>query len=764
MAKGYCLLPELADKLKQAALKNEINIEKMYSMTSQERRSLFEKYIDKDNAQLVNTEFERAMVSEQQNALLDWAQRTFSGKEKKSAKYKDVIAKIDDLNKLGVLTPENEKAYLEDLVRDKLGVTVTNEEAAIIAEKATELEALGAKVTNLGDPFVDQEAQLTYLRAKRKMEDYLDSLTPQSKTRIALSTISRGNMLFRIASIAVNVNSNNLQGSLELIVRRFNTRSFSGMNNKSVVDTVKFFTKVYKQTGYDLSRMTTLDSDRKILGEEYNNAQGPGVIRKAGRIYQDLIFEKTQGLPDVFAASFALGDRANLMSTRLALAMGLKGDAAKAKAQEFYKDSLLVEPKTKEGDLIRKNGIADALRSTNQDDRLFSERALKFRSIFNVGDLRFGDVNIPFVKTTANAIQSGLEVSGVTVPSEVLVRTIKMVKFVKDGNGTWGEASKEAFTGFSNAVIRAGIGMTAAFLLANAIDPRDYMGAYPTQPKERELLRLRKATANSINIGGRWVSLDWFGPLATPLVGFLSAKKYGKTFEDTVLNYFSGSAYQVTRIPGLDWFGQTYDYVKRTLAASGKQTTDARVKDFANFMAQFVTSRAIPGIIQESAKATDPIERETKSKTDALAPLKAAIPGIRQTLPEKIGIFGETTPGEGWKVLLFGGRLKTGRTDAVIEEMVRLQEKGNLPAIAPLDDPQAGSDRMVRLKTQIGEDKYRQAIVSFGKKFHSEIAQLIKDSSYKELPDEDKKVEIDKLKGNILDDVLEEYGYEKPEK
>lgn len=751
--------------MKKAYQSGELpNIEKLAEMSSQERRDLFSKFIDDESAKGVNAGFENALTGESARAMKTWVERTFSSKEKKSTAYKDILTKIDDLNKKGLLTPESERKFMEDLVTEKLGGTLSVDEARTIAEKSSKLQDLYSKVDALGDPYSDHKAQLDYFKARRDMEDYIDSLNPQSKLRVASSTIARGNMLFRLGSILVNINSNNLQGSLEAVVRRFETRSVKGFNNKAVSDVVKFNAQVFKETGFDLSRMTSLESERKLLGEEFSNAQGKGIVRKVGRVYQDLLFNLTQGLPDVVAASLAGGDRANLLSTRIALQKGLKGEAAKAEAMKIFRDSLRIEPQTKEGQLVKSNAVADALRSTNQDKRLFADRALKFRKILNGKDLRFGDVSIPFVKTTANAIQSSLEASGILVPADAIVRTIKMVKLVQNHEGSLGEVSREAFSGFGSSMVRAGLGTTAAFLVANAIDSNNYIGAYPKTSKEQELIRLRKATANSVNVGGHWVSLDWFGPLAAPLVGFLSAKKYGDNFQDDAANYFTGAGYQISRIPGMDFVTNTSSFIVDQLKPGGKQTATARMQDAVNYAVNFITSRAVPGFVSEFAQATDTVQRDVRKREDPTAPLKSAIPGLRETLPPKLSIFGETTPTEGWKQLILGGRFKTGKTDAVIEELVRLQDKNALPAIAPVDDPRDGVDRFQALKKQIGDEKYGEAVKSFGKSFHSGINDLLSNDKYKSADDSDKQYLINTLKKKLIDKTLDDYNFKEAEK
>jgi len=759
----FCLRPELTAKLKDAAKAGQISIEKLATMSSEERRVLFGKFIDAESAKGVNAGFENAWTKESATAMKTWVEKTFSSAEKKKPAYNDIINKINNLNKQGILSPESETAFMEDLVREKLGASISVEEASKIAEKANTLEQTYSKVTGLGDPYSDHRSQEAYLKARRDMENYVDSLTPSSNLRVAQSTISRGNMLFRAGSILVNINSNNLQGALESVVRRFETRRLGGLNNKAVSDTVKWQTHLFKAYGYDLSRMTSLESDRKILGESYNNVAGKGIIRKTGQVYQDFLFNMTQGLPDVFASSLAGADRANLMSTRMVAEKGLKGAEAKTKALDIYRDSMRVEPLTDEGKLVKANAVADALRSTNQDKRIFADRALKFRNLLNHDDLRFGDISIPFVKTTANAIQSSLEASGITVAPSAIIRTIKMVKMVAGHEGSLGEVSKEAFSGFGSTLVRAGLGTTGAFLVANAIDSKNYIGVYPTTSKEQELLRLRKASANSINVGGKWISLDWFGPLAAPLVGFMSAKKYGKNFQDGLVNYVQGAGYTATRTPGFDFVNQTAKYIT-SLVPGTKQTASARITDAANYAVQYITSRAIPGFVGEGAQATDTVTRETSAKGDVTAPFKAAIPGLRETLPAKLSVFGETTPSEGWKVLILGGRLKQGKTDHVIDELTRLNDAGSLPGIAPVNDRRDGLSSFTRLKSQVGEQQYTKAVIDFGKSFHSGISDLMSTPEYKDATDPEKQLQINNLKKKTATQVLDDYGYIKPEK
>jgi hypothetical protein len=161
------------------------------------------------------------------------------------------------------------------------------------------------------------------------------------------------------------------------------------------------------------------------------------------------------------------------------------------------------------------------------------------------------------------------------------------------------------------------------------------------------------------------------------------------------------------------------------------------------------------------AQLTDDVVRDTNRKEDILGPIKAKFPGWRNTLPANRTVFGETTPTEGWKVLLFGARVKTGRDDVVIQELSRLQDAGQLPSIT---DVSKTSPRAKELKNQIGADRFEQFQISFGGKFKKGIEQVIRKGEYKRSNDEEKKNTIDKIKNTIFESELKKFHYKKPKK
>src|SRR3990167_6017781 len=104
----FCIPKAQAQKLKDSALKGEVNIKELYDMSSKERNEFFVKHTDKDIGKLLNIEFEKAMVSKQKTAITDWAKSVFTPQEKTKIVYKNVLDKINKLNDMGALTPQGE--------------------------------------------------------------------------------------------------------------------------------------------------------------------------------------------------------------------------------------------------------------------------------------------------------------------------------------------------------------------------------------------------------------------------------------------------------------------------------------------------------------------------------------------------------------------------------------------------------------------------------------------------------------------------------
>jgi hypothetical protein len=753
---AFCIRPDLAEKLKAAAKAGEIAIEKMYTMSSEDRRKLFEKYVDPETAKGVNTGFEKAMSSEQQAAIGKWVKDTFSSREKQKPEYKDILTKINELHDKGVLTPENEKAFLEDLVADKLGVSVSKEEASTIDTLTQDIAKHSDKVSPVGTHTIE------FYQAKRKMSDYLNSLTPNSNLRVFTSTIGRGTMLLSFKSPLLNIESNSIAGFLAAAERRIVQRRFNGFNNDFASKYRKYATDVYKKTGYDLSRFQAFGEGKMVRGEEIGHSQGKGIVRRTGRFFEDVAFNKMQGAPDAAFAAFHFTDSANLSSSVMALKEGLKGDAAKERALAIMKDAFSEEPETKEGMYVRAQAEADALYATFTNKSVASTIALSLRGIANkaTGDFRLGEITDPFVKTPANVIAAGLDYSGATVTAKIATGILRTLHDVAGGKSF----DRENFAEINKYMIRAGMGLTFSFLIAQMIKPEDFIGQYPTNPSEQKLLDARNAPTNAIKVGGHWISLDYLSVLGAPLLGFLYAKKYGNgSPADAAFRYAQGIGATIQNLPGLATIASAYDYIKNP-PDKNKGVADAALTAGKNALGA-LTSRIIPGGIIDLGNMTDQYRRE-KDKgsltSNVQGQIPGLIPGIAKGLPIKEDIFGTQEKTEPWiSTLLFGSRVKSSNDSELLTELAHLSDEGKLPA---LTDVTKNSKPMMQLKQQIGDKEYDKASHEFGTALRVNMTDAIKTDEYKAADSEGRRNILNKVKQQTIKDTLDTYGYEKPEK
>ena len=535
----FCIPKNLVEKLKASALKGEVDIKKLYEMSSEERRTFFAGHTDEALGKFINTEFEKAMVSKQKTAITDWAKSIFKPEEKTKPVYKNVLDKIAALDELGALNPRTERAFMEDLVSDKLGVSVSPEEVRFISEKAKRIDDAQVKLgKDLGNP--NREAEnINFFKAKKEMDDYLLNLTPSSKTKVVTGTIGRGMMLFSVKSPLLNIGSNIEIGFMEALSRRITEGRLKGANNNVAVDFVKMANRIYQKTGYDISRMESIKdsgaSGARVLGDTVHT-QGPGAVRKVGRIVEDIVFKQLMGAPDVAFSSAHFADSVNINSLKMA-----KGDSAKA--TEMMVDAMRIEPQTPQGELLRTQGILDAQKATWTDKSWASKVSEGIRKILNEvsGDVRAGDYLLPFVKTNANVIATGMDYAGMGIP-KALVKTVKAMR-----SGELG--SKEYFQSITRDLVRSGLGLVGAVAITSQLNDDDFVGAY--DPARAQIEGLRNSNYNAIRVGGKWISTAWLGPLMIPVNGIMYARKNGKTGAEKTFQYGRGVVSSALEIPGV---------------------------------------------------------------------------------------------------------------------------------------------------------------------------------------------------------------------
>lgn len=744
---SFCIPKHIVVKLLAGARSGDIDVKKLYNMTSTERRQLLQKYVDVATAKEINAGFEQSMSSTQRNAMASWVKDTFVGRDE--AKRTDIFDKISRLKETGLLDPQTEDNFMMDLVGQKLGITVTAKEAEEISKRSEKLkEEYDREHDRFGIP------QTSYFEEKKKMDEYLKSLNPTHNLKVLTSVAGRGAMLFSIKSPITNIIGNTSQAIEQSFERRIMSKQYKGVVDKEIIkDYLKKSAEIYKAGHFDVSRADSYSDGSKTLGEMITHSQGKGVIRKIGRFYEDVVFGKLMGDPDVIFARHVFVDSANLFATKIAKSEGLTGQALKDRANQLFLDASSPSATTPEGMLVREQAKAEALFSTYQNDSSMSELSLGIRNLVNKasGDLMLGDQIMPFVKTPANVISMSLDAGGFGF----IKGTIGLLK---GAIGEYKAGNPKPLRDVGRNYLRSGMGMLFAAILAGLIDPEDFVGLWPTSPSEQELLKAKGGNSNMIRVGGKWISLDYFGFLGSPLVGFMYAKKYGKNLPEAIYNYLAGVAAQTVQIPGLEESKNLISSIQ-SLAPGEYETMGSKMKKSLIGLVDQIRARVVPGIVSDLAKAFDDVEREA-DPNNVIEKLMSNIPGLRNQLPTRTDVFGEVIKGEPWySVILFGARVKTGRETEVINEMIRLDDAGQLPT---LSRPEKTSPRVKTLKEQIGDEKFAEAMMYFRSNYYEDVAKKIKSGVYRGKSDEDKKKELNKIKDDNLEKMLKKYHYKKP--
>ena len=635
------------------------------------------------------------------------------------------------------LNARNAKMYVREALDDIFGTTVSQEEANQIIGKIGEIEkSIVNTLDETGNPSVQTWQKIN------EMNNLVESLTPSPALQIATSIVGRGMMLSSVKSPVLNVVSNTENILTEMLIRRAvnsleGGASFSAVDKNVEKDYLAYADDVYRASGYNVSTTEGLDAATVTLGERRISTQGAGKFRAFARGVETGVFKYLMGYPDSRAKDFVFSDTAALEATTIAQNEGLSGEMLSKRATELYRDATRVAPLTEEGMLIREKAMIEANVATYTNDTAFSKFALGIRETLNkvTGNVRLGDQLMPFVKTPANVVALGMEYS---IGAAYLIPNLTTV--IRDVKA--GKLSAKSRTAIK-AAVRNGLGVVLAMLIAMALDPDDYTPDYDALTmSERRLALEKNAVFNSIRIGDKYISLDYFGPLAVPLTAVLSARRRG---EIAWFGYAKGVASQLQKLPGLQEFSETVDAIGRATSNKPEKT----VKNLNNALIDFVRARTIPSIVNDLAKSIDTYERETSAGTYDKA--KASIPGIRESLPLKYTTTSKT-PREtepAWSTVLFGARVKTAASNRVIYEIDRLYKKGAKPTIT--DVTRSGK------LSELSEAKQQRVRKEFAKRYYAEVYTLIRTRAYRAKDDEQKAAAINKVRRQIIEQLKKTY-------
>jgi len=611
-------------------------------------------------------------------------------------------------------------------VASKLGIIPTQEQTAEIIKRADDmLNNLKNAQTN-GNPTVD------YFVKYKDLENYANSIAPSNSLRVLVSVVGKGNLLASFKSPTTNIVANMPVAGLQAALRRQKL----GVT-KSIVDAElikqnkKQSWEIYRKTGYTLNNMTDVSPKGMTLGERITQSQGEGAIRKLGRIYENVIYKWSLGAPDLLFKDFAFNDYVSLAATKES-----GGDVAKA--NEIYKDAIRIMPKTELGQEIRQAAIEDSLIATYQNNGKISEAALKIRKSLDFG-VGFGEFIAPFVKTPANVVGMSLDTAfgGVRALTSEIIRDVKAGKVLTPKSEN------------VRLIAQNGLGLLVASLLLGAIDDDNYMPSYSLATnRDKQIAKELNIPFNAIRIGNTWFSMDYLGPLASPLMGLLQARRENGII-NSVMGYVKSGAIQTLSIPA---FGNVGDLNEKISNIVRKDGVDA-LENVASQAIEATVARAVPSIVSDISKMLDENDREAKTLKEKL---QAKTPLLREELPERYNVTtGKAMPRAENTVkrllidLFAGARVKEQVVNDMADELFRLNTKGYGASLT--DVTRSG------LLSKVDSEKKALIKKDFAQMYSKGVKELINTYRYKKADDEDKKDMIDSLRRKYVKELKNKY-------
>ena len=133
MAKGWCLIKESADKLLGKLKNKEYTYASLRRMSSDARRTSFEKIMSKEDAKRANILFEKKLLQKDFFKAMDTWQVSVTGiPTKRMARIREMIAKRKEESTKKLFNPKDDESFMKDLAEAKVGVGISSDEAKII--------------------------------------------------------------------------------------------------------------------------------------------------------------------------------------------------------------------------------------------------------------------------------------------------------------------------------------------------------------------------------------------------------------------------------------------------------------------------------------------------------------------------------------------------------------------------------------------------------------------------------------------------------
>lgn len=443
---------------------------------------------------------------------------------------------------------------------------------------------------------------------------------------------------------------------------------------------------------------TGFDPEQAIAKYDVKNITwGNNPIEQGLKKYTDTVF-RTLGAADkpFYNASFArsLYDQAGAS----AINAGRNGDS------KFIQN--LVNSPTSQ---MLANATKDAETATFKNKNMLSDVASSFKQ--KAGPL--GDIVAPFTGVPSSIAGQIVAYS----PIGLIKGALNAGKVVA---GQVPELQRQAAQEIGRGVMGTGLIGIGAYLASKGL-----ITGQPKDAQESRQWQLQGKQANSILVNGKWRAIGSIGP------EFLVSLAGAKAQQELSPN--GGGVGALAAGVGKDFLSQTF--LQGVQGPLNALTDPAR---YAQQYAQGQIASGIPNIVKDTAKAFDPLARQTNSIGDAI---KSGIPGVRNTLLPQRDALGQPIKqqptGAGAFLDLFNSKTPINN-DPVISELSRLNDTGNNATPSKLGKAQTING----VKTTLTPEQLDAFNGTSGLQVKQALNSLIKDPNYLKLSDQDKSTAV----------------------
>jgi hypothetical protein len=421
-------------------------------------------------------------------------------------------------------------------------------------------------------------------------------------------------------------------------------------------------------------------------------------------------------------------DMSMYMQSKLsAVRQNLKGAARKAEI-----DRLMASPTLD----MEARALEDALYATFKDKTALSDVAESVRRTLTQGAmdgslghaaLKVGmALNIPFTGVPSSILAKGVSMTPLGVLSPKLIgnalgNAAKRAKAAGRTGKALERATKYTATQATRSRAMANVALGTPLMALGYYGEQQgwFEGMLATGNARDDQLATR--AANAAKMGGKWVVLTELGPLAVPMLVGAALSRLSRTDPD------AGMLEQASVVAGAAGKAIADNPFAQGTAKMAEAFVDPAGPRGQNFVASNIAG-LVPSGIGQIANVMDGKEREAQG----MDRVKARIPGLRETLPEKGTPFGRQREKSVMSRLspMLPVRITDDRSTPVTQELRRAGVSVGTPS------------REVTVrgeKVTLEPDRYNEVVERQGEFVNSAVQRLMASPVYQALPDEEKK-------------------------